>query len=85
VSAFYDEDFADQDDLFTRGPFTLDIADWMPDTARVANGEYNQWAPCGHNTAGGYGDLSVAANDVSDFLAEFGRSNFNQPCPNCKN
>ena len=29
-----------------------------------------------HNSAGGYGDLNVDANDVSEFLAEFGRSNF---------
>ena len=84
VSAFIDEDFADQDDLFTRGPFTLDVSDWMPDTARAADGEYNQHPPCGHNTAGGYGDVNVDANDVGNFLAEFGRSVFSRPCPNCK-
>ena len=65
--------------------FYLAAKDWMPDTARVADGEYNQWLPCLHNSAGAYGDQSVAANDVSDFLEEFGRSTFFQPCPNCKN
>ena len=85
VAVFYDETFADEDDLFTLPGLNLDVSDWLPDTARAAAGEFNQFAACGHNTAGGYGDLSVAANDVSDFLAEFGRSNFFEPCPNCKN
>ena len=84
VSAYYDEDFADEDDLFTFGPFTLDVSDWMPDTARAADGEYNEFVPCAHNSAGGYGDVNVDANDVTDFLNEFGRSVFNQPCPTCK-
>ena len=67
-----------------RRHFTLDIADWMPATARAGDGEYNQWDPCMHNSAGLYGDQNVAADDVSDFLAEFGRSTFNKPCPACK-
>jgi hypothetical protein len=62
----------------------LAAKDWVPDTARVADGEYNMHAPCGHNTAGAYGNLNVDANDVTDFLNEFGRSTFFQPCPNCK-
>jgi len=85
VSAFYDEDFADEDDLFSRQPFTLDVSDWMPDTARVATGEFNQFALCAHNSAGLYGDQNVDANDVTDFLEEFGRSIFSRPCPTCKN
>lgn len=84
VSAFYDDDFTDQDDLFSFGPFTVDVSDWLPDTARAADGEYNQYEPCGHNTAGGYGNVNVDANDVGDFLQEFGRSVFSRPCPNCK-
>jgi hypothetical protein len=64
--------------------FCLAARDWVPDTDRVADGEYNVNSPCGHNTAGGYGDQNVAADDVQDFLAEFGRSTFNKPCPTCK-
>jgi len=85
VSLFYDENFDDEDDLFTLPGLNLDVSDWLPDTARVATGEYNQYVPCGHNTAGGYGDVNVDANDVGDFLAEFGRSVFSRPCPTCKN
>ena len=88
VSVFYDEDFADEDDLFTLPGLNVDIADWMPDTARAADGEYNDFDPCGHNTVGGYGDQNVDANDLSDFLAEFGRSIYclgcGGSCPNCK-
>ena len=62
----------------------MDISDWLPDTGRVADGDFNGGDPCAHNSAGGYGDQSVAANDVADFLDEFGRSNFFEPCPNCK-
>ena len=71
-------------DHLLRRPFTLDIADWMPDTARTAYGEYNQGDPCMHNSAGPFGDQNMAADDVSDFLNEFGRSTFNKPCPACK-
>ena len=85
VSLFYDETFDDEDDLFTLPGLNVDLSDWMPDTDRVANGEYNQHPPCAHNSAGGYGDVNVDANDVGDFLAEFGRSVFSQPCPTCKN
>jgi hypothetical protein len=85
ISAYYDEDFADKDDRFTRGPFTLDIADWMTDAARVADGEHNQYDPCTHNSAGGYGDINVDANDDTDFLNECGRNVFSQPCPTWKN
>ena len=85
VSVFHDENFNDEDDLFTLPGLNVDVSDWMPDTARVVDGEYNDFAPCGHNTAGGYGDVNVDANDVTDFLNEFGRSVFNKPCPTCKN
>jgi hypothetical protein len=85
VSAFYDEVFDDEDDLFTLPGLNLDISDWLPNTDRVAAGEYNQYEACGHNTFGGYGNLNVDANDVGDFLNEFGRSVFSRPCPNCKN
>jgi hypothetical protein len=59
----------------------LDLADWMPDTARATYGEYNQGDAWMHNSAGAYGDQNVAADDVSDFLSEFNRSTFNKPCP----
>jgi len=84
VSLFYDPIFADEDDLFTLPGLNLDVNDWLPDTARVADGEYNHYPPCLHNSAGGYGDQSVAADDVGDFLNEFGRNNFDFRCPNCK-
>ena len=86
VSVFYDSVFADEDDLFTLPGLNVDVNDWLPDTARVADGEYNPYTACGHNSAGGYGDLGVDANDVSDFLSEFGRACFwcAWKCPNCK-
>jgi hypothetical protein len=65
--------------------FYLAVKDWMPDTARVADGEFNQYDPCAHNSAGAYGDQNVDANDVGAFLEEFGRSVFSMPCPTCKN
>jgi hypothetical protein len=85
VSLFYDPVFADEDDLFTIFPgLNIDVNDWMPDTDRVADGEYNSHYPCSHNSAGGYGDLNVDAMDVNDFLAEFGRNHLARGCPNCK-
>jgi hypothetical protein len=85
VSAYFDEDFVDEDDLFTfNAGLNLDISDWLPDTARVADGEYTWHDDCQHNSAGGYGDLNVSADDVSDFLSEFGRTLYWNDCPNCK-
>jgi hypothetical protein len=85
VSAYFDEDFVDGDDLFTfDAGLKLDISDWLPDTDRVADGEYNPHDECKHNSAGGYGNLNVDANDVGDFLNEFGRLIFWNDCPNCK-
>ena len=85
VAAFYDENFEDGDDLFTLPGLNLDVSDWLPNTDRVAAGEYNQHPPCAHNSWGGYGNVNVDANDVGEFLNEFGRSVFSRPCPNCKN
>jgi hypothetical protein len=85
VSLFYDTTFADENDLFTLPGLNVDVNDWLPDTARAADGEYNHNTPCLHNSAGRYGDQNVDANDVADFLNEFGRSHFNNQCPNCKN
>jgi hypothetical protein len=87
VSLFHDETFhtGDEDDLFTLPGLNLDISDWLPNTDRVADAEYNQYDPCAHNSWGGYGNVNVDANDVGNFLAEFGRSVFSRPCPNCKN
>jgi hypothetical protein len=86
VALFYDAAFkpGDEDDLFTLPGLNVDVSDWLPNTARVADGEYNQYETCYHNSAGGYGDVNVDANDVGDFLAEFGRSVFSRPCPTCK-
>jgi len=85
VSAYFDEDFADEDDLFTfNAGLNLDISDWLPDTDRMADGEYNSHYPCAHNSAGGYGDVNIDANDVGDFLSEFGRTIFWHRCPNCE-
>ena len=85
VSAYFDQDFVDGDDLFTfDSGLNLDISDWLPDTDRVADGEYSPYNEFQHNSAGGYGDLSVAANDVSDFLSEFGRTYWWHYCANCK-
>jgi hypothetical protein len=64
--------------------FYLAAQDWMPDTVRAANGEFNKYTPCAHNSFGVYGDQNVDGGDVGDFIAEFGRSGFNKPCPTCK-
>jgi hypothetical protein len=92
VTAFYNEELPWNGQDFTEPAgtcgapgFCLAVRDWMPDTDRVADGEFNQYTPCAHNSAGGYGDVNVDANDVTDFLGEFGRSVFSQPCPTCKN
>ena len=79
------QDFTQTKLLGEPNGFYLAVKDWMPDTARVADGEYNAFDPCNHNSEGGYGDLDVDANDVTEFLQEFGRGGFNKPCPNCKN
>jgi hypothetical protein len=88
VSVFYDPVFADENDVFTAPGITIDVNDWLPDTDRVADGDFNGGPPCSHNSAGGYGDQSVAADDVSDFLNEFGRNIYclgcGGGCPNCK-
>jgi hypothetical protein len=64
---------------------TLNLSDFLPDTARVADGETNANDSCAHNSEGGYGDLDVDANDVTEFLNEFGRMGVFKVCPNCKN
>jgi len=46
VSVLYDSIFVDGDDLFSFGPFTVDVNDWLPDTDRVADGEFNPQPPC---------------------------------------
>ena len=90
VTALFDTGLPFDGDDFTQyypagSGFNLAVRDWMPDTARVADGETNEWGPCAHNSEGGYGDVDVDANDVTDFLNEFGRGQFFQPCPTCKN
>jgi hypothetical protein len=84
VTTWYDTAFDDNDDYFTGD--LLNLSDFMPNAGGACNaaGEYNQYEACAHNSAGGYGDLNVDANDVGNFLAEFGRSVFSRPCPNCK-
>lgn len=46
VSVFYDPIFADGDDLFTMPGLNIDVNDWLPDTDRVADGEFNPQSPC---------------------------------------
>ena len=84
VSIFFDDNFDDEDSLFTLPGLNVDVNDWLPDTDRAADGEYNQYTECGYNVVGPYGEQNVGAEDVDGFLSEFGRSSFNQPCPNCK-
>jgi hypothetical protein len=85
VTVWYDTPFTDENDYFSNGNL-LNLSDFMPDAGGACNaaGEFNQYTACAHNSAGPYGDQNVAADDVGDFLAEFGRSTFNQPCPTCK-
>jgi hypothetical protein len=84
VSLFYDT-AGDGDDLFTFPGLNIDVNDWLPDTARVANATFNPELPCGYNYIGGYGDVSVLAEDVAGFLLEFGkRTAFSKPCPTCE-
>ena len=86
VSVWYDTANDDDDDYMSSGNL-LNLSDFMPNGGGACNaaGEYNQHPPCLHNSWGGYGNLNVDANDVGDFLEEFGRSVFSRPCPNCKN
>jgi hypothetical protein len=86
VSVWYDTANDDDDDYMSSGNL-LNLSDFMPNGGGACNaaGEYNQYPPCLHNSWGGYGNLNVDANDVGDFLEEFGRSVFSRPCPNCKN
>jgi hypothetical protein len=90
VSVWYDTAFDDKDDWFSTAPppddTYMNLSDFMPNSGGACNaaGEHNTHDPCLHNSAGGYGDLNVDANDVGAFLAEFGRSVFSRPCPNCK-
>jgi hypothetical protein len=85
VSVWHDTLFTDEDDYFTNGDL-LNLSDFMPDAGGDCNapGEFNNNHPCAHNSAGGYGDISVAADDVADFLSEFGRSLHWNRCPNCR-
>jgi len=46
VSVFYDPIFADGDDLFTVPGLNVDVNDWLPDTDRVADGEFKPQPPC---------------------------------------
>lgn len=87
VSVWYDTPFTDNDDFSDAGGSPINLSDYMPDAGGdcTAAGEFNQYDPCLHNSFGGYGNLNVDANDVGNFLAEFGRSVFSRPCPNCKN
>ena len=87
VSVWYDTPFDDKDDFSNAGGTPINLSDYMPNSggACTAAGEFNQHDPCLHNSFGVYGNLNVDANDVGDFLAEFGRSVFSRPCPNCKN
>ena len=81
VSVYYDEAFTDGDDLFTLPGLNLDISDWLPNTARVADGEFNQYSIC---VADFTGDGGVDGTDVSILLNDWGRSQFSQPCPSCQ-
>ena len=85
VTVWYDTTFDDHDDYMSDGNL-LNLSDFMPDAGGDCNvaGEFNEHDPCLHNSAGGYGDRNVAADDVGAFLAEFGRSSFNKPCPTCR-
>jgi hypothetical protein len=84
VGVYFDPVFpVDRDDLFSPG-LILDVNDWMPDTDCSVAGSYNEYSPCAHNSDGsGCTDVDVDGGDVGDFLAEFGRSGFVKPCPNC--
>ena len=80
VSVLYDTSFSDEDDFMDSG-YTLNLSDYLPDSARAADGEYNQYSIC---MADLNGDGSVQSEDVVYMLNEFGRSPFSMPCPSCK-
>jgi hypothetical protein len=87
VSVWHDTAFIDEDDFSDEGGSPINLSDFLPNAGGNCNaaGEFNDNDSCFHNSAGPYGDLNVDALDVTDFLAEFGRSVFSRPCPNCKN
>jgi hypothetical protein len=82
VSVWQDNATADFDDFFNPG-LVLNLADFAPNTG-VATALHNNFIPCGHNTEGGYGDVSVASDDVTNFLTETGRNPYNNACPGCR-
>jgi len=81
MSAWEDLTPFDGDDMFDPG-LVLNLADYVPNTGLgKATGEYNQYAFCKHNVNE---DQGVDAIEVTDFLTEFGRSQYSRPCPTCK-
>ena len=81
VSVYYDVAFTDGDDLFTLPGLNLDVSDWLPDTARVADGDFNQYSTC---IADLNGDGAVDAPDVTLLLNDYGRWQLDRPCPSCQ-
>ena len=86
MTALFDyPDLYDGDDFMKSG-FDLAALDWMPDTARVADGLVTDEATCEYNQnfdAGAYGDVDVDGGDLADFLTQFGRGFYDRPCPGC--
>jgi len=81
VSIWYDSTFTDGDDFMDSGQL-INLSDFLPNgSLDKANGEYNQYPFCKHNING---DLGVDSVEVTDFLTEFGRTIYRQPCPACK-
>jgi hypothetical protein len=84
VIALFDEQ-NDGDDFMKTG-FDLAVHDWLPDTARVAVGQASGLADCDYNQqldGGNYGDVDVDGGDLANFLSEFGRGFYKNPCQGC--
>ena len=82
MSIWHDADPYDGDDMFDAG-LLLNLVDFAPNSGTIV-GFYNEFSSCKHNAHGGYGDVDVDSDDVTDFLGETGRGQFNKQCPGCK-
>ena len=86
VSVWYDTSFSDEDDFNDLAGTPINLSDFLPNTDAgcQVEGEYNPYPPCEMNQEGLYGDIDVDADDVTMFLEQFGREEYYNRCPGCR-
>jgi hypothetical protein len=85
ISIWYDAVFADQDDI-TDGPSgSFNISDWVPNgDGSKADMEMSEGPTDLTFCEGNFDmDFTVDGSDAAEFKANFGRSQFKNPCPRC--